>query len=181
VVPEDTIASIARTYRVQPGDLAAANDMRESDKLEGVESLVVPVPLAASPSAHTVYYTTRRGDTLVSVADRFGVSLSQLRRWNKLSATGVKVEAGRRLHVAEPSASSRGANRRRHGSSTAKGTRSREIASTSEPSHESTSSAKTSKGATHSSKTKKSTSSGAHSSQSHKHSSHPTSSSQKQK
>ena len=181
VVPEDTIASIARTYRVQPGDLAAANDMRESDKLEGVESLVVPVPPAASPSAHTVYYTTRRGDTLVSVADRFGVSLSQLRRWNKLSATGVKVEAGRRLHVAEPSASSRGANRRRHGSSTAKGTRSREIASTSEPSHESTSSAKTSKGATHSSKTKKSTSSGAHSSQSHKHSSHPTSSSQKQK
>jgi len=181
VVPEDTIASIARTYRVQPADLAAANDMRESDKLEGVESLVVPVPPAASPSAHTVYYTTRRGDTLVSVADRFGVSLSQLRRWNKLSATGVKVEAGRRLHVAEPSASSRGANRRRHGSSTAKGTRSREIASTSEPSHESTSSAKTSKGATHSSKTKKSTSSGAHSSQSHKHSSHPTSSSQKQK
>jgi membrane-bound lytic murein transglycosylase D len=181
VVPEDTIASIARTYRVQSADLAAANDMRESDKLEGVESLVVPVPPAASPSAHTVYYTTRRGDTLVSVADRFGVSLSQLRRWNKLSATGVKVEAGRRLHVAEPSASSRGANRRRHGSSTAKGTRSREIASTSEPSHESTSSAKTSKGATHSSKTKKSTSSGAHSSQSHKHSSHPTSSSQKQK
>jgi len=180
VVPEDTIASIARTYRVQPGDLAAANDMRESDKLEGVESLVVPVPPAASPSAHTVYYTTRRGDTLVSVADRFGVSLSKLRRWNKLSATGVKVEAGRRLHVAEPTASSRGASRRRHGSA-AKGTRSREIASTSEPSHESTSSAKSSKGATHSSKAKKSTSSGAHSSQSHKHSSHPTSSSQKQK
>jgi membrane-bound lytic murein transglycosylase D len=180
VVPEDTITSIARTYRVQPGDLANANDMRESDKLDGVEALVVPVPPAASPSAHAVYYTTRRGDTLVSVADRFGVSLSQLRRWNKLGATGVKVEAGRRLHVAEPTASSRGASRRRHGSS-AKGTRSREIASTSEPFHESTSSAKTSKGATHSSKTKKSTSSGAHSSQSHKHSSHPTASSQKQK
>ena len=47
-------------------------------------ALVVPVAPAAAPSAHTVLYTTRRGDTLVSVADRFGVSLDQLRRWNKL-------------------------------------------------------------------------------------------------
>jgi membrane-bound lytic murein transglycosylase D len=44
-------------------------------------------------------YTTRKGDTLVTIADRFGVSLDQLRRWNKIS--GFKVEQGRRLHVGE--------------------------------------------------------------------------------
>ncbi|MGC1463059.1 MAG: LysM peptidoglycan-binding domain-containing protein, partial [Terracidiphilus sp.] len=45
-------------------------------------------------------YTARRGDTLVTIADRFGVSLNQLRRWNKM--TCIKVEPGSRLHVAEP-------------------------------------------------------------------------------
>jgi membrane-bound lytic murein transglycosylase D len=48
-----------------------------------------------------VLYVVRKGDTLVNIADRFGVSLTQLRRWNRIS--GVKVEPGRRLHVAEPS------------------------------------------------------------------------------
>jgi membrane-bound lytic murein transglycosylase D len=101
VTPEDTLASIAHTYRVSPRELAEVNQLTESAKLEGVEALVVPVAPSASPSAHTVYYTTRRGDTLVSVADRFGVSLTQLRRWNKLPASGIKIAAGRRLHVAE--------------------------------------------------------------------------------
>jgi membrane-bound lytic murein transglycosylase D len=69
---------------------------------------------------HTLLYTTRRGDTLVSIADRFGVSLDQLRRWNKISA-GIKVEPGRRLHVAEPSSArpssgQRSSERKRHSS-----------------------------------------------------------------
>jgi membrane-bound lytic murein transglycosylase D len=36
----------------------------------------------------------------VTIADRFGVSLNELRSWNKI--TGIKVAPGRRLHVAEP-------------------------------------------------------------------------------
>ena len=72
-----------------------------SDELShGVEALVVPVAPAAAPSSRTLLYTVRRGDTLVTIADRFGVSLNQLRRWNKI--TGIKVSPGRRLHVAEP-------------------------------------------------------------------------------
>jgi membrane-bound lytic murein transglycosylase D len=42
----------------------------------------------------------RKGDTLVTIADRFGVSLNELRRWNKIP--GIKVQPGQRLHVAEP-------------------------------------------------------------------------------
>ena len=80
-------------------ELAAANQLGESDSLSGVEALVVPVAPVAVPS-RGLLYTVRRGDTLVSIADRFGVSLSQLRRWNSL--TGTRVEPGRRLHVAEP-------------------------------------------------------------------------------
>ena len=100
VVAGDTLASVAHEYRVTEPELAAANQLRESDPIEGVEALVVPVAPSSAPSSRTVLYTARKGDTLVTIADRFGVSLNQLRRWNKV--TGIKVEPGRRLHVAEP-------------------------------------------------------------------------------
>ncbi len=115
VVAEDTLASVARTYHVAAAELAAANQLDEKDSIEGVESLVVPVPPTATPSAHMVLYTVRKGDTLVTIADRFGVSLSQLRRWNKMA--GIKVEPGRRLHVAESANLSRSSHARRRGSS----------------------------------------------------------------
>jgi membrane-bound lytic murein transglycosylase D len=187
VVAEDTLASVARTYRVPVSDLAAANQLGEADKLDGIEALVVPVPPAAAPSAHTVVYTTRRGDTLVSVADRFGVSLTQLRRWNKLPATGTKVEAGRRLRVAEPARVYRTSSKHRRGTTTGKKGSAREIASASSPSHETA----TSKagGSSHSSKLAHSrTSTGSkslsgpssHTSSAGKRKSHPKSPSHKQ-
>jgi len=101
ITPDDTLDSLARTWHVSPAELAAANQLRSGESLAGIEAIAIPLAPAASPAAHTVLYTARRGDTLVSIADRFGVSLDQLRRWNKIP-TGVRVEAGRRLHVAEP-------------------------------------------------------------------------------
>ena len=101
VTGEDTLAIVARTYHVTVSDLAAANQLQEDQSVSGVEALVVPVAPAAVPAAHTLLYTARKGDTLVSISDRFGVSLAQLRRWNKIPA-GIKVDPGRRLHVAEP-------------------------------------------------------------------------------
>jgi membrane-bound lytic murein transglycosylase D len=99
VAAEDTLASVSRQYGVSETELATANQLRPSDSLQGVEGLVVPQAPAAI-STHVALYTVRRGETLVTVADRFGVSLSQLRRWNGI--TGYKVEPGRRLKVAEP-------------------------------------------------------------------------------
>jgi len=113
VVAEDTLASVAREYRVQVEELAAVNQLRETESIQGLEALIVPVPPSAAPSAHMTLYTARRGDTLVTIADRFGVSLSQLRRWNKI--TGTKVQPGQRLHVAEPVSLSRAARSHRRG------------------------------------------------------------------
>jgi membrane-bound lytic murein transglycosylase D len=100
VTADDTLASVAREYHVSESEIASANQLRASDSIQGVEALVVP---AAPPVAttHMLLYTARRGDTLVTIADRFGVSLTQLRRWNKM--TGVRVAPGSRLHIAEPS------------------------------------------------------------------------------
>ena len=115
VTPDDTLASVAHTYSVSASALADANQLETSSKLEGVEALLVPVPARAASSSHAVYYTTRRGDTLVSVADRFGISLSQLRRWNKLPNSGIRIDPGRRLHVAEPTLVRASTSRSRRG------------------------------------------------------------------
>jgi membrane-bound lytic murein transglycosylase D len=102
VTAGDTIASVAREYSVRPDALAADNQLGVSADLHGVAALAVPVALAPTPLARTRLYTARRGDTLITIADRFGVSLAQLRRWNKITDAGTRVEPGRRLHVAEP-------------------------------------------------------------------------------
>jgi membrane-bound lytic murein transglycosylase D len=99
VAAEDTLASVARSYHISTSELATANRLDEGASLQGVEAVVVPLAPAVL-SSRSMLYTTRKGDTLVSIADRFGVSLTQLRRWNSL--TGTKVAPGRRLRVAEP-------------------------------------------------------------------------------
>jgi len=143
VADGETLASVAREHRVTVAELAAANQISSSDSadsLAGVEALVIPLAPVASSSARTLLYTVRRGETLVTIADRFGVSLSQLRRWNKM--TGIKVEAGRRLHVADPSTAPRATahSHRRGGSQT--DTKTREAAPTVKktPAHNSASS-----------------------------------------
>jgi membrane-bound lytic murein transglycosylase D len=174
VVTDDTLASVARTYRVPVDELASANQLGSDDKLAGVEALVVPVPLAATPSAHTLLYTARRGDTLVSIADRFGVSLTQLRRWNKLPATGVKVDTGRRLHVAEPALQARTSSRHRHGSLPASASAAHSAAP-----------GKNAVAGSHSAKTARATTgpptTGTRSARSHKRTSHQIASTKKQK
>jgi membrane-bound lytic murein transglycosylase D len=136
VAAGDTLASVARTYRVAADDLAAANQLSASDSsdaLAGVEALVVPTQPTAASSARTLLYTARKGETLVTIADRFGVSLNQLRRWNGM--TGIKVEPGSRLHVADPSTGPRKATRgHRHGASRADA-KTREAAPAAEKTH----------------------------------------------
>jgi membrane-bound lytic murein transglycosylase D len=117
VAAEDTLASVAREFHIAEGELAEANQLRTGDNIQGVEALVIPLAPVAAPSAHMLLYTARRGDTLVTIADRFGVSLNELRRWNNIA--GVKVEPGRRLHVAEPARASRSTRGKRSGSSVA--------------------------------------------------------------
>lgn len=116
VTADDTLATVARDYRVQPAELARVNQLSPESDLKGMDALVVPLAPEVEPSTRRVLYTVRRGDTLVTIADRFGVSLAELRRWNNL--TGTRVEPGRRLHVAEP------APERSHSSVTRRTTRS---------------------------------------------------------
>jgi membrane-bound lytic murein transglycosylase D len=100
VIPDDTLTSVARGYRVTVEQLASANQLHPGDTLANVDALLVPLPLPVAVATRTETYKARRGDTLVKIADRFGVSLDDLHRWNHL--TGASVPAGQRIRVAEP-------------------------------------------------------------------------------
>jgi len=99
VTPEDTLAGVARSYHVTADQLASVNQLKTTDSLGDVDALVVPVAPVAT-AARAEVYKARRGDTLVKIADRFGVSLDELHRWNHL--TGTTVSAGQRIRVTEP-------------------------------------------------------------------------------
>ena len=100
VTPDDTLTSVARSFHITVDQLATVNQLHSDDTLANVEALVIPVPLPSAPASHTALYKARRGDTLVTIADRFGVSLDDLHRWNHSS--GTSVIAGQRIRVTEP-------------------------------------------------------------------------------
>ena len=114
----DTLASVAREFHVTTADLAAANELGANASIDSMEALVVPQPYRAESAGNGVFYRVRRGDTLVTIADRFGVTLSDLRRWNHLR--GSYVAAGHRLRVAAPSEVQTSYTRRRRHTASSK-------------------------------------------------------------
>jgi membrane-bound lytic murein transglycosylase D len=95
----ETVDGIAAALHAHAKDIAATNGLAAGDDVDTGDELVVPVASAVA-SAGPQRYAVRRGDTLVTVADRFGVSVEELRRWNHLSSNVVKP--GSSLAVAEP-------------------------------------------------------------------------------
>ena len=116
----DTLASVAHTWHVSASELAFVNQLSPGDSdLSGVSSLVIPLAPVSAPSAlRSALYHARRGDTLVTIADRFGVTVQQLRRWNHLG--GAAVTPGRSLYVAEPARISAASRYRGRGRRTGK-------------------------------------------------------------
>jgi membrane-bound lytic murein transglycosylase D len=100
VVSGDTLETVAHDYHVTTSEIAFVNQLEAKDDLTGTDSLIIPVPPTASSKSRSTLYKVERGDTLVTVADRFNITVQQLRRWNHL--TVAKLEPGRRLYVAEP-------------------------------------------------------------------------------
>jgi membrane-bound lytic murein transglycosylase D len=100
VVSGDTLVTVARDYHVTPSEIAFVNQLDAGEDLSSTDSLIIPVPPAPSNRGRLTLYKVEHGDTLVTVADRFNITVQQLRRWNHLSA--AHLEPGRRLYVAEP-------------------------------------------------------------------------------
>lgn len=55
-------------------------------------------PKKAEP-AKTAYHRVRKGDTLSSIANRYGVSVTELRDWNKIG-NRKSIQPGQKLRIA---------------------------------------------------------------------------------
>ena len=117
---DDSLASVAHEFHVSESELAEANQLHAGSSLQGLDALVVPQAPPSAPATRMVLYTARRGDTLVTISDRFGVSLTELRRWNHLAGANIKVVPGSRFHVAEPAAPPVSSHSHRRSASTSK-------------------------------------------------------------
>jgi peptidoglycan lytic transglycosylase D len=99
----ETLVAIARKYHTTERAIVQVNNLRE-DHLLADTKLIIPVSGAASGrivySRHPSRYRVHSGDTVLSVAEDFGVPPERLRRWNHLK--GNSLRRGRLLVVYKP-------------------------------------------------------------------------------
>lgn len=84
------LASIARKYGVTITDIKTWNNL-SSDNLEIGQTLkITPVIQPASSSGYK-YHTIKQGDTLWSLAQKYGTTVEKLRDWNNLHNRSITI------------------------------------------------------------------------------------------
>src|SRR3989449_2082726 len=90
VEPGETLASIAKKFRVTAAAIVEANNLERNSALDPGAKLTIP---ATQPLSETkrrlVSYRVRRGDTPGGIADRFSVDSEDVRKWNRLRSNRV--------------------------------------------------------------------------------------------
>jgi len=90
----DNVASIARKFHVSSSDILNWNHVSSGRKLQRGAMLTLyktttvshAVAEVASSSRGIIHYRVRRGENLASIADKFNLSVKQLKSWNKRTA-----------------------------------------------------------------------------------------------
>jgi len=102
----DTLWAIARSHDVGVKELARWNNMAPGDSLSIGQSLAIWAKgsQAASPASRAddkmvrkVRYAVRNGDSLYAIADRFNVSVNDIKSWNQTVASNRYIQPGQRL------------------------------------------------------------------------------------
>lgn len=95
----DWVYSIARDFDVHPEDLIAANGLTPPYALEPGDVLKIPPP-APPPPEGSVIYRVQAGDTVFSIARRFGIEPQEIIDANELRAP-YRLDVGDRLIIPE--------------------------------------------------------------------------------
>jgi peptidoglycan lytic transglycosylase D len=95
VAEGETLAAIAREYRVTPAAIAQVNNLDPHDEI--MPGMRLTIPAKPPARAKLVRYRVERGDTLPGIADRFDVTIEELKRWNHIR--GTRVARGARLRI----------------------------------------------------------------------------------
>jgi len=105
----ETVASVAKKFRVSAMTLAEVNQIKRDAMLEEGVRLVLPMAPGNEASLQRVRergsnrlyrYRIKSGDTVELIADRFDVTPYQIRRWNKLKTSRLVPGRTLRLYVA---------------------------------------------------------------------------------
>jgi membrane-bound lytic murein transglycosylase D len=111
VLEGETLAGIAKQFRISPVALAQANRLTASSSLDQGAHLVVPMAAGNESSLvrirervphRLIHYRVRPGDTVDLIADRFDVTAYQIRRWNGLKSSKLVPGRTLRLYVEAP-------------------------------------------------------------------------------
>jgi membrane-bound lytic murein transglycosylase D len=102
----ETLASIAKKYHTTPAQISNVNGLEEDD-IQAETRLIIPMSGSRDSdgmvfSKRPTRYRVRHGDTVLSVADDFGVPPERLRRWNRLN--GNELRKGRMIVIYRPAA-----------------------------------------------------------------------------
>jgi membrane-bound lytic murein transglycosylase D len=96
VVPGDTLASVAHSFHTTRQAIVQANSLDGDENLRVESELIIPVAPGKHPadevasySHRATSYKVRKGDTVQTVADNFGVPPTMVRRWNHLKGDSL--------------------------------------------------------------------------------------------
>jgi membrane-bound lytic murein transglycosylase D len=95
VVEGETLASIAKRYRISVSTIKETNHLESVSDISLGEKLTIPA--AAPATLQLVHYRVQRGDTLAGIAEQFSVTIADIKRWNGIR--GNQVPRGSRLRI----------------------------------------------------------------------------------
>lgn len=83
----DTLSEIADSYDVTVSQLRRWNDLRGSNIRIDQRLSIYP----SQSGGELVTHTVRRGDTLIRIAQRNGVSVANIKEWNSLTSNTIRI------------------------------------------------------------------------------------------
>ncbi len=103
----DTISTIAKAFGVAPQTIARANKLKNLNRIHPGQKLYIPTTAspaglangppdasagdeAASPQIRSASYHVKRGDSLSRIARAHGVTVQDLKKWNRLKGNTIR-------------------------------------------------------------------------------------------
>lgn len=114
----ETLGSIAKKYKVSVASVQTVNKIKNPNRISVGQVLMIPSAAQATALANTssskkspakkssssksktklVYHTIRKGENLNSIAQKYKVSTSDIKRWNKIKNAN-KIYSGQKLKI----------------------------------------------------------------------------------
>ncbi len=94
VLPGESITAIAARYGISRGELINMNGLDPNEPLSPGQNLIIKKPAVSTTMQ---YHTVKPGETLYSIAKRYGVNISKLRELNNLY--NRNISPGQRLII----------------------------------------------------------------------------------